>query len=160
MVWLNWRGRLWNETMQGPDWVWCIPPQQRTRNIRKHISSGVPPKWLAQQRQLQRTAAIPLTVLEMVSSPTPSTAGNTGNVTGRWRCFWLFWFPQISRGGHGEHFLCPDDPATGEPEVFDLVFDGCNYQVSPSMTREGKNLERSFKFQAVKRQNLDSRKLT
>ena len=104
----------------------------------KYKKSGVPPKWLAQQRQLQRTVAIPLTVLEMVSSPTPSTAGNTGNVMGRWRCFSLCWFPKISRGGHGEHFLCPDDPATGEPEVFDLVFDGCNYQVSPSMTRQGK----------------------
>ena len=54
------------------------------------------------------------------------------------RCFSLCWFPKISRGGHGEHFLCPDDPATGEPEVFDLVFDGCNYQVWPSMTRQGK----------------------
>merc|ERR1712010_450386 len=36
-----------------------------------------------------------------------------------WQCY---------GGGLGEHFLCPDDPETGEPEVFDLVFDGCNYQ--------------------------------
>jgi len=37
-----------------------------------------------------------------------------------WRCY---------RGMEaGEHHMCPDDPATGRPEVFDLVYDGCNYQ--------------------------------
>jgi len=30
--------------------------------------------------------------------------------------------------GEGEHIICPDDPATGEPEVYDLVFNGCNFQ--------------------------------
>ena len=30
--------------------------------------------------------------------------------------------------GEGEHIICPDDPATGTPEVYDLVFNGCNFQ--------------------------------
>merc|ERR1712002_729327 len=30
-------------------------------------------------------------------------------------------------GEVGTHHLCPDDPATGEPELFDLVYMGCNY---------------------------------
>ena len=31
-------------------------------------------------------------------------------------------------GGRREHLLCPDDD-NGVPEVFDLVYMGCNYQV-------------------------------
>merc|ERR1711863_254326 len=30
--------------------------------------------------------------------------------------------------GEGEHLICPDDPQTGQPEVYDLVFNGCNFQ--------------------------------
>ena len=59
----------------------------------------------------------------------------------------FFDFLKISRGGKGDHILCPDDPETGEPEVFDLVFDGCNFQVSQSRTRGAKN--HPFKFQSV-----------
>merc|ERR1711962_1193595 len=28
----------------------------------------------------------------------------------------------------GKHFLCEDDPNTGKPEMFDLVYMGCNYE--------------------------------
>merc|ERR1711890_208268 len=31
-------------------------------------------------------------------------------------------------GPVGTHHPCPDDPKTGKPEVFDLVYYGCNYQ--------------------------------
>ena len=30
--------------------------------------------------------------------------------------------------GEGEHHICPNDPATGTPEVYDLVWGGCNFQ--------------------------------
>ena len=35
-----------------------------------------------------------------------------------WHCF----------KGEGEHQICPNDPATGTPEVYDLVYGGCNFQ--------------------------------
>jgi len=36
-----------------------------------------------------------------------------------WQCF---------KDGTGKHFLCEDDPNTGRPEMFDLVYMGCNYE--------------------------------
>ena len=35
-----------------------------------------------------------------------------------WHCY----------NGEGEHHICPNDPATGEPMLYDLVYDGCNFQ--------------------------------
>merc|ERR1719305_1275779 len=75
--------------------------------------------------------------IECVTQVTRTTATTTEDCGHPFDCSGNGFFPdpfncrkywQCYGGGHGEHFLCPDDPATGEPEVFDLVFDGCNYQ--------------------------------
>jgi len=75
--------------------------------------------------------------IECATQVTRTTATTTEDCGHPFDCSGNGFFPdpfncrkywQCYGGGHGEHFLCPDDPATGEPEVFDLVFDGCNYQ--------------------------------
>merc|ERR1712210_18375 len=73
--------------------------------------------------------------IECATQVTRTTATTTEDCGHPFDCSGNGFFPdpfncrkywQCYGGGHGEHFLCPDDPATGEPEVFDLVFDGCN----------------------------------
>jgi len=39
-----------------------------------------------------------------------------------------YWHCRTDEDEAPEHALCPDDPATGVPEVFDLLYSGCNYQ--------------------------------
>jgi len=72
-----------------------------------------------------------------VTSPTRTTPTTTEDCGHPFDCSSAGFFPdpfncrkywQCYGGGKGDHFLCPDDPETGEPEVFDLVFDGCNFQ--------------------------------
>ena len=93
LVQLDSRRRLWITTMPGS---WNVKIQLNIQNNPQNIlsiPSGVSPHPLAQQRQLQRTAVIPLivTLLEMVTLPTLSTAENIGTVTGFVNTFQILW---------------------------------------------------------------------
>ena len=141
MVQLKKRRRLWISALQWPRNV--IPPIFSALTEKSHTGFSL---------RCTTTTRTTVTTTEDCGHTFDCDAAGRGyhpdpfNCRKYWHCFgWvdlinlvnliiMFLISWKPRQGKGDHFLCPDDE-NGIPEVFDLVYMGCNFQVWSNIQR-------------------------